>query len=488
MVQQLSAQDAAMLYVETPRAPNHVTAVYVYDPSTAPSAVTFTGILGAVEKRLHRARAFRQRLVRVPLDLDHPYWIEDADFDLEFHVRHLRLPRPGDWRQLCIQVARLHSRALDFARPPWELYVIEGLDDVEGIPTGSFALVLKLHHSAIDGAAGVEITNAIHDLARDVDVCEGDDGWRADAQPSALHLLAGAIVHLIQRPARLVRLLGRDVPIVGRLPLQLRRRQFSLPPLRMPYTRFNGTVTGHRVMEARTFPLDAFRALKRALPGATVNDVGLAVIAGALRRYLLAKGDLPDTPLGAVCPISLRARSEAKTAAGNDIASMAVSLHTHLEDTFARFAAISETTSNAKERKRAIGARTLVELSELLPGALLGIGFRAQARLARTAATALLFNTSVTNVPASPVPLYFNGARMVATYGLGPVFDGMGLLHLVTSYAGAVSITVTSDRKMMPDPGFYARCIEESYEELVASARTQGRSRSKVAADMASRD
>jgi WS/DGAT/MGAT family acyltransferase len=442
----------------------------VYDPSTAPEPVTFTGILRAIEHRLHLARSFRQRMVRVPLDLDHPYWIEDADFDLEFHIRHLRLPQPGDWRQLCIQVARLHSRALDFARPPWELYVLEGLDDVEGIPAGSFALVLKLHHSAIDGAAGVEITNAIHDLAPDATRAEPALDWQPDAQPSAFNLLCGAIVHLIERPVRLIRLIGRDVPIVGRLPLQLRRQQFSLPPLRMPYTRFNETVTGHRVMEARSFPLDAFRSLKSALPGATVNDVGLAVISGALRLYLLAKGDLPETPLGAVCPISLRSRDEAKAAAGNDIASMAVSLHTHIEDAFDRFEAICATTSDAKERKRAIGARTLVELSELLPGALLGIGFRAQARLARTATTALLFNISVTNVPASPVPLYFNGARMVATYGLGPVFDGMGLLHLVVSYAGVVSITITSDRKMMPDPAFYACCIQQSYEELLDAA------------------
>ena len=163
-MQQLSGMDAAFLYAETPRAHMAGGGIAIYDPSTAPGGrVTFKGILDHIDKRLHEARVFRQRLVRVPLDLDHPYWIEDPDFDLEFHVRHIALPEPGDWRQLCIQVARLVSRPLDLDRPLWELYVIEGLDNVEGVPAGSFALVTKVHHAAIDGMSGMEMTSAIHD-------------------------------------------------------------------------------------------------------------------------------------------------------------------------------------------------------------------------------------------------------------------------------------------------------------------------------------
>ena len=163
-MQQLTGMDAAFLYAETPRAHMAGGGISIYDPSTAPGGrVTFKGILDHIDKRLHEARVFRQRLVRVPFDLDHPYWIEDPDFDLEFHVRHIALPEPGDWRQLCIQVARLVSRPLDLERPLWELYVIEGLDNVEGVPPGSFALVTKVHHAAIDGMSGMEMTSAIHD-------------------------------------------------------------------------------------------------------------------------------------------------------------------------------------------------------------------------------------------------------------------------------------------------------------------------------------
>ena len=163
-MQQLTGMDAAFLYAETPRAHMAGGGISIYDPSTAPGGkVTFKGILNHVEQRLHEARVFRQRLVRVPFDLDHPYWIEDPDFDLEFHIRHIALPEPGDWRQLCIQVARLISRPLDLDRPLWEMYVVEGLDNVDGVPKGSFAVISKIHHAAIDGMSGMEMTSAIHD-------------------------------------------------------------------------------------------------------------------------------------------------------------------------------------------------------------------------------------------------------------------------------------------------------------------------------------
>jgi diacylglycerol O-acyltransferase len=473
-VQQLSGQDAAMLYVESPEAPNHVTGLYIYDPATAPSPVSFARILETISSRLAFARAFRQRLVRVPFDLDNPYWIEGASFDLEFHVRQLRLPEPGNWRQLCTQVARLQARPLDLSRPPWELYVIEGLDQIEGIPAGCFAIVLKVHHSAIDGAAGVAIVNAIHDLSPLADPPPATDTWRADTEPSPLSLLLGAGLHAVARPPRFVRQLGRTVPIVGRLPLQVGRGDFSLPPVTLPHTRFNGKVMAHRVMDARTFPFESIRAIKKSVEGATVNDVALAIVAGTMRRYLLAKGELPEASLGAACPVSLRSRDQTQAMTGNDVGMMSVPLHTDIEDPMARLKAIVQSAANAKERKRAIGARTLVEFSELLPGALLGFAFRAQSRILRRTKSALLFNTAVTNVPASPVPIYFAGAKMVATYGLGPVADGMGILHLVCSYAGQIGFTVTADREMLPDPDFYAACLQESYEELLSAHPRHG--------------
>ena len=183
---QLSGLDAPFINVETKSAPTHISSLSIYDQSTAPGGlVTFKGILSNIESRLHLADCFRRRLVEVPLGVDHPYWIEDPDFDPEFHVRHIALPKPGDWRQLCIQVARLHARPLDRGKPLWEMYVIEGLDGVEGMPPGSFALFTKVHHAAIDGVSGVEITAALHDLTPEGHAMPPEREWIAESPPSS---------------------------------------------------------------------------------------------------------------------------------------------------------------------------------------------------------------------------------------------------------------------------------------------------------------
>ena len=199
-MQQLSGQDASFIYSERPHAPTHITSISIYDPSTAPGgSVTFKGILAHLEARLHLARAFRQKVVRVPADLDHPYWVEDEEFDLEYHVRHIALPKPGDWRQFCIQAARLHARPLDLSKPLWELYVIEGLDKVDGVPKGGFAFVLKIHHAAVDGKSGVEMITAIHSQTPDVlDPPPPDKPWRPEPDPSPFELYSRAVD---ERPA-----------------------------------------------------------------------------------------------------------------------------------------------------------------------------------------------------------------------------------------------------------------------------------------------
>ena len=218
---------------------------------------------------------FRQRLVRVPLDLDHPYWIEDPDFDLEFHVRHIALPQPGDWRQLCIQVARLVSRPLDLDRPLWELYVIEGLDNVVGVPAGSFALVTKVHHAAIDGMSGMEMTTAIHDDSPTAAPPTPSGSWRPGTVPRPGELLWRAGVNNATRPAHAGRVMARAVPQLGRLARQLRRGTISSPPTTIPRTRWSGPVTAHRVFDAIRLELDDLRTIKQTVPGATINDVVL---------------------------------------------------------------------------------------------------------------------------------------------------------------------------------------------------------------------
>jgi WS/DGAT/MGAT family acyltransferase len=457
--------DAFMYYVDSPRTPNVITFVNLHDQSTVPGGrLTFRDILRGVESRLDRSRAFREKIAPVPLHLDHPYWVADPDFDLEFHVRHIALPAPGDWRQLCILVARLASRQLDLTRPPWEMWVVEGLDGVEGVPPGGFAVVLRIHHSAIDGVAGAEILSALTTTSPDEEPAPPVAPWRPEPAPSELRRLAGAGVHLATRPTHL---LSRIRPLAG-AGVRLARERHPLPVFRVPKTRFNHRVGPHRVWDATGWPLEEVKRIRALAPGSTVNDVVLAVVAGALRGYLAAHDELPAASLVSLVPVSLRS-VRGPDAVGNEIASMAVPLHTDVADPVARFRRIRSSTQASKARKQAVGARTLTETAAVMPGGTIGLAFRAQSGLAELTGTQAGPNTSITNVPGPTVPLYFLGARLVGSWGVAPLSDGVGLFHIASSYVGQLTLSFTADRAMMPDPARYADCLRASFEELAAA-------------------
>jgi diacylglycerol O-acyltransferase / wax synthase len=477
-MQQLSGQDASFIYTERAHAPTHITSISIYDPSTAPGGeVSFEQILEHLEARLHLARAFRQRIVRVPVDLDHPYWLEDGEFDLEYHVRQIALPRPGDWHQFCVQAARLHARPLDLSRPLWELYVIEGLDDIEDVPRGALGFVLKLHHAAVDGKSGNEMITAIHtQRAEAEDPPPPATPWRPEDEPSPAWLYGRATINAIRAPGRAMRVAGRLTPGLGKAMRTLRRNDNRATDL-APGTRFSGPVTGHRVLDAAFFPFAALRPMRDLVPGATVNDVALSIVGGAMRSYLADLGELPATALRAMTPVSVRTESE-RTDMGNQVSAMVVSLATDIADPIERLAAVHRSTSESKQITEAIGARNLTELSQLAPGLLIGVGSRLSARFARRGAAGVA-NTVVTNVPGPRQPLYFAGARLLRTFGAGPVVDGMGIINIVTSYDDQFILSFTACREMMPDPERYAAALREAFDELgaVAAGSSKGRSR-----------
>ncbi len=470
-MQQLSGQDASFVYLETPHTPMHIGSVGIYDPSTAPAGfVRFKDILDFVTSRLAGARSFRQRLVRLPLDLDHPYWIEDPEFDIEFHVRHIALPKPGDWRQLCIQVARLHSRPLDLSKPLWEFNIVEGLDNIEGLPPGCFALVAKVHHAAIDGMSGVELSAAVHDLSPDKPNRIANDDWRPDSLPGVAELLIGSYFNALRKPLKYAETMARMAPGLARLSQSVSKGDVSLQNQKLaPKTRLNGKVGPHRVFDAAPFPLADIRAIKEAVDGATVNDVILAIVGGGLRHYLTGAGELPAESMTAMAPISVRAEGE-KAALGNLVSAMVVGLGTHVADPLERLRFVHDEAVNSKALTNAVGARALSDVSQLMPAGLSGVAARLYTRLGAANAHAPVFNTVVTNVPGSRVPLYFAGAKMVGMYGLGPVFDSMGLINTIYSYVDTIAISFTADREMMPDPAAYADGLNRAFEELKAAA------------------
>jgi len=467
---QLSGLDASFLYLETGNMPMHIGSLAIYDQSTAPGgAVTFKDILRFFETRLHKARAFRQRIVTVPMSLDHPYWIEDPDFDLEFHVRHIALPKPGDWRQLCIQAARLHARPLDTKRPLWEAYVIEGLDNVAGIPAGSFALLTKIHHAAIDGVSGAEMSAAIHDYSLDDTVEAPDSEWRPERFPTAMELLARTGVTTAKKPFEFASFVARNASTAWQFGRGLVSKELSLTT-KVPRTRFNGNVSPHRVFDGRSFSLDEIRAIKDRVEGATVNDVIVSVCGGALRKYLESKGELPEESLVAMAPVSARPEQMRK-AAGNMVSTMSLPVRSDISDPLDRLRAVHEESEKAKRLTRTVGASLGTELAHFLPSTTTGLMATAYGRYGLAERLPPVFNTVITNVPGPNFPMYSMGSRMVTNFGLGPITHGVGLFQPVIGYNGQITISAISCREMMPDPGFYCDCLTETFEELKKAAK-----------------
>ena len=465
-MRQLAPGDAFMLYTEQPGSPNHIGSLGIFDPSTAPGgAVTFEQLVDYYKARMHLGKSFRRRMVRVPFDLDDPWWVEDSTFDVEYHLRHTALPAPGDWKQLSTLVARLHSRPLDLSKPPLEAWKIEGLKAGEGVPKGSIGILVRVHHTAIDGVGGIELMSALFQLNPDDPPPDVADTWHPDRVPSPWELLGRAALSNVNKPVRFARGLARAIPKAVRVTGQIRSREVKLPALMVPTTRFNAKVTPHRVFDSATFDLVDLKRIKASVPGATVNDAVITVCAGALRTFLGDLGELPEASLAAVVPMSLRTENEMGSE-GNKVAQFFCDMHTDIAEPKARLEAVAETTKIAKGSQQALGAHALQQMSSVLPGALFGMALRANAEIgARSRSTGLL-NTQISNIPGPPVPLYCAGAKMLGIYGLGPVVTGAALIHVIMSYCEKITFSFTSDREIMPDPAVYTSALVKSFEEL----------------------
>lgn len=464
---QLSAQDAQFLYMQSGNNLTHVTGVNIYDPSTAPGGkVRFKDIVSHITSRLDTSPLFRRRLYRLPFDFDHPYWVEDNHFDVEAHITHARLPEPGDWRQLCIQIARRHSQPIDMNRPLWDMLVIEGLGHIPHFAKGSYALVTRIHHAAIDGASAMHFFTGLSDKDAKGTPAIPLPGTPSviGGVPSAGEILNRAVLANLSSPYNLTKaLLGFAPALMDMVKPSLAGDSEEEPKASLPQTRFNGAVSPHKVFEAVTWPLAEFKAIRTKVPGSTVNDVVLAVTAGGLREYLESHGELPDEPLVAVAPINARSQTGEETLPGNNISAMTVKIWTNIADPLERLTAIRNTTKEAKEAKSGLGARMMTDLSQHIPS----FNLAALGRLLSTEKFALKFtNLFVSNVPGAQQKLFMNGARLTHQYGLTPISNGMGLFVVAMSYDGNLSFNLISDRDIMPDIGYFRECIERAFAAL----------------------
>jgi len=479
-MRQLSRNDALFLASDSAHSNSNVSLIQIYDPSTAPAGrLQFKSILALVKSRLHRSPVFRQKLRSVPLGLDEPYWVEDENFDLEYHVRNVALPKPGDWRQFCIQTSRIHARPLDLNRPLWELYVIEGLDSLLDLPKDSFALLTKLHHAAIDFRRGTAIITLLHDLTPEPPAPEPPEPWFPESPPGSLELVVRGLAHAVTSPQRLARPLTNALARIG--PAARSFASELLPrPDAPPVTRFNAIVSPYRVFETRRFQLDEFREIRRLVPGAKINDAVLAVCAGGLRRYLEGNDELPDQDLSTLMPVYVR-DPDAGPGSRPEVEWERLALGVDIADPVRRLAYIKAQTASSKLVSRAIGARELTDIATHSPAATLAITGKMLGRaLLGVGRRAPMANCAITNVPGPSVPIYLNGARMTYFSAIMPINDGLGLVFAVTSYDGKIIISPTSCREQMPDPEVFAQCLRDCFQEYLALARQ--RARTKAAA------
>lgn len=484
-MQQLSAQDAQFLYMETNKSLSQVTSVSIFDPSTAPEGtVRFKQIIEHVRSRIHTSPIYKRRIYHVPLELDYPYWIDDEHFDIEYHINHGRLPHPADWRQLCIHLARFHSRPLDMQRAPWEMYVIEGIDNVPGIPKGSYAIATKIHHAAADGMAIVNFFGGLMDIDQKgtpaMPVKHRINSDRNE-KPTPFQMSARGFLNGVRSPVKVANTLMRYAPsIVQQIKDRAVEKQREAKQS-VPMTRFNLETSPHRVFDATWFDLADFKTIRGLVEGSTVNDIVLSICSGAIRKYLGHHKELPAESLRSFVPVNVRGPKGSLQEAdkpGNNISTMSPLLHTNIADPVERFAAIRAETKEQKAARRGISARLMTDVTRHIPA---GTQLLAARLMMRSEMAGRMTNVCISNVPGPRSPVYMNGARCVGALGLGPLADRMGLFIAVTSYSGRISFNATSCRRTMPDVDFFMDCMRASFDELhtVALASTIEKSKTK---------
>jgi WS/DGAT/MGAT family acyltransferase len=476
------------LALESDTQVGHVGGLAILDPSTAP-----TGQLGCDEirellrERLPLLPPFRWRLAEVPLGLDYPYWLDDEEFDLDYHVRELALPRPGSDAQLAAQVARIISRPLDRTRPLWELYVIDGLK------SGNTAVLTKIHHALIDGMSGAEIMGLLLDLSPegrgpgelpdpgDLAQLPGNGG----GPPGAAEMLARGLMGVPRYPLRMLKSLPKAVPHIEDTPFGVLpgagtigkatdraaslvfRNRSPRPPrsgLVAPRTSFNKRITPHRRFSFGQMSLEEVKEVKNAF-GSTVNDVVVTISAGAVRRWLIAHDELPDEPLVAQVPVSVRTGEQAGTY-GNRILLMSAPLFTNIADPVKRLAAHHEALADMKVRHKALPAELLQDANNFIPPAVFSRAAQLTFRLGSSRAGRPTWNLVISNVPGPQLPLYMAGAELVANYPVSVITDGMGLNITVMSYNGDCDFGIVADRDQMPDVWCLMDWLREELDEL----------------------
>jgi len=474
---QLSPMDAAFLYMESESVQAHGTFVWLYDASEcATGSVTRKALLTHMRSRLPVSHVFTQKIHRLPLDFDYPYWVDDDAFELLYHVREKTGPDAGDWEGFCNLVSEVHSRPLSAEHPLWEMTLINSVNDMPGLPSQCFAILGKFHHVAIDGASGMDIIAKIHDTEPFPPGISGPGSTEPDTgtseKPELTKSLYRAAIRNLAALDKAKQLLSpartsdedEEEAEDSNLP-EVEELLDPNPSEGIPTTVFNQKVGAQRAYDSRSFSLQAIKDMRKLAKGATVNDVLLAICAGGLRSYMENQDTLPDKPMKAGCPINIRTAEEAESG-GNKISAMIVNIHTDIEDPLVRLKAIIASSQVSKAGAERRGSRQILDLTSLIPAQTQAVLGHMAGKITGLINRPMLFNCPISNLPGPQHDLHILGGRLHTIGASMPVMPGFGLFIGLCTCAGNLSISLTSSTNITPRIQDLGDCMQESFNQL----------------------
>lgn len=467
-LQRLSGLDASFLYLETPTQPLHVCSVLELDGSTIPGGYSFEGLREEMALRITAIPTFREKLANSFLNLDHPVWVEDEDFDVQRHLHRIGLPAPGGRAELAEICGHLAALPLDRRHPLWEMWVIEGLSGAGTRKRGRLAVMTKVHHAAVDGVTGANLMSQLCSVLPDAPPPEP---VAASAEVNPLRIALGGLGRFASRPVKLAtNVLPSTVTTVIETVRRVADGRAMASPFAAPHTPFNASITAHRNVAFAQLDFEDVKLVKNHFD-VKVNDVVMALVSGALRQFMLDRDELPEASLVAMVPVSVHDRSDRP--GRNQVSGMFSSLETQIEDPGERLRAIAADNTVAKEHSAAIGATLLQDWTQFAGPAIFGVAMRVYARSRLTESP--VHNLVVSNVPGPQMPLYFLGAEVDAMYPLGPIFHGAGLNITVMSLNGKLNVGLISCPELLPDLSALADGFIPGMKELVKATKTSRR-------------
>ncbi|OBI77612.1 wax ester/triacylglycerol synthase family O-acyltransferase [Mycobacterium sp. E740] len=459
-MERLSAFDASMLYSESSSVPLNVCSIAELDTRTMPDGYSFDRVRDHLASRLKALPELRAKLANSQLNLDHPVWVEDDDLDLSYHLHRIALPAPGGRTELTEVCGRIASSALDRSKPLWEMWVIEGVDGTDPQDGGTIGLMIKVHHAAVDGVSAANLISKLCDVEPDAPPPDSVDGL---GSATRWEIAAGGFMRSLTRPLQLARVVPATLSTVMSTITRARSGKAMAAPFKAPATVFNAEITSDRTIALAQLELDDVKRIKDHFD-VKVNDVVMALCAGALRGYLEKRGELPGKPLIAVVPASVHDKSDRP--GRNQLSGFFSNLQTHIEDPVERLRVIAESNVRAKEHSSAIAPTLLADVTQALPPPLFGVAMEVMSHtpLKHTA----IHNVVISNVAGPQMTVYAMGAEMKSLYPLGPIFHGSGLNITVLSLSGKLNVGIISCRKLVRDLWDLADRFDDELSELLA--------------------